>query len=90
MSEEKKYSLEEAIELYENDAYEEAMRAFRQHKKNMDAQYYIGMMYYEGFGVPKDLEEAKRWFKKASRQGSLDAQYMMLCCEGTTSACCKG
>ena len=87
---EKEYTLEEAIELYENDRYEEAMTALMQHRKNMEAQYYIGMLYYEGFGVEKDIDEAMRWFKKGSRQGSLDAEYMLLCCEGNTSSCCKG
>ena len=90
MMSDKEYTLEEAIELYENDRYEEAMTALMQHRKNMEAQYYIGMLYYEGFGVEKDLDEAMRWFKKGSRQGSLDAEYMLLCCEGNTSSCCKG
>ena len=86
---ERKYTLEEAIELYEQDRYEEALAALKQHRKKMQAQYFIGMIYYEGFGVEKDEEEAKRWFKKASRQGSLDAEYMLLCCEGNTTSCCK-
>jgi len=90
MMSDKRYTLEEAIELYENDRYEEAMTALMQHRKNMEAQYYIGMLYYEGFGVEKDIDEAMRWFKKGSRQGSLDAEYMLLCCEGNTSSCCKG
>lgn len=87
---EKRYTLEEAVELYENDRYEEALRALNQHRKSAEAQYYLGMIYYEGFGVEKDIETAKRWFKKASRQGSLDAEYMLLCCEGNTTSCCKG
>lgn len=87
---EKDYSLEEAIAFYEEGRYEEAFKAFNLHRKDPEAQYYIGMHYYEGFGVQKSLKEAKRWFKKASRSGSLDAEYMLLCCEGNTSSCCKG
>jgi len=87
--EEKNYTLEEAIDFYENDRYDEALVALKQHRKNPEAQYYLGMMYYEGFGVEKDEETAKYWFKKASRQGSLDAEYMLLCCEGNTTGCCK-
>ncbi|WP_456402947.1 hypothetical protein [Hydrogenimonas sp.] len=86
---EKHYTLDEAIALYEASDYEEAYVALKQHRKDAEAQYYLGMLYYEGFGVEKSLEEAKRWFKKASRQGSLDAEYMLLCCEGNTSSCCK-
>jgi len=83
------YSLEEAIELYENEQYEESLKALKQHKKDPEAQYFIAMIYYEGFGVEKDIETAKYWFNKASKQGSLDAKYMLLCCEGNTTSCCK-
>lgn len=88
--EERRYSVEDGIEFFEQDRHEEAYKAFMQHKKDMRAQYYLGMLYYEGFGVEKDIEAAKRWFKKSARQGSLDAEYMLLCCEGSTSKCCKG
>ncbi len=88
--EEKSYSLDEAIAFYEESRYEEAYEALKQHRKSPEAQYYMGMLYYEGFGVEKSVDEAKRWFKKASRAGSLDAEYMLLCCEGNTSSCCKG
>ncbi len=88
--EEKRYTLQEAIDLYENDRYEEAFKALSQHKKDAEAQYYLGMLYFEGFGVEKDIETAERWFRKAARQGSLDAEYMRLCCTGNTSSCCKG
>ncbi len=84
------YSLEEAIAFYEESRYDDAFAAFMEHRKNSEAQYYIGMLYYEGFGVEKSVEEAKRWFKKASRAGNLDAEYMLLCCEGNTYSCCKG
>jgi len=87
--EEKHYTLDEAIACYENEKYDEALIALKQHKKNPEAQYYLGMLYYEGFGVEKDIETAKYWFKKASRQGSLDGEYMLLCCEGNTTSCCK-
>ncbi|NPA29504.1 MAG: sel1 repeat family protein [Epsilonproteobacteria bacterium] len=84
-----RYTLEEAITFYEQERYEEALEALKQHRKNMTAQYFLGMLFYEGFGVKKDEEEAKRWFKKSARQGSLDAEYMLLCCEGNTTSCCK-
>ena len=87
--EERRYSLDEAIACYEENRFDEALAALMQHRKNPEAQYYIGMIHYEGFGVQKSVEEAKRWFKKASRLGSLDAEYMLLCIEGNTSSCCK-
>jgi len=32
-------------------------------------QFGVGLLYYEGSGVPRDVEEAKRWFTLAARQG---------------------
>ena len=42
---------------------------------NADAQFKLGVMYYEGDGVPQDFAEARRWFEKAAAQGNAEAQY---------------
>jgi TPR repeat protein len=39
------------------------------------AQYRIGLAYYEGDGITKDLAEAVRWFRKAAEQGNANAQH---------------
>jgi TPR repeat protein len=44
---------------------------------DIQSQTWIGMMYYEGAGVPKNLEEAARWIKKSAESGSVEAQYML-------------
>ena len=44
---------------------------------DIQSQTWIGMMYYEGAGVPKNLEEATRWIKKSAESGSVEAQYML-------------
>ena len=88
--EEKRYTIDEAIELYDAERFDESLEAFRQHRKDPVAQYYLGLHYYEGYGVEKDMEQAMYWFKKSSRRGNLDAKYMLLCCEGNTTDCCKG
>jgi len=71
--------IEEAIKLFEDEKYEEAILVFRELAKdnNSEAMYYIGVMYYEGWGVKKDLKEAKKWWKMANKRGSLDAKYML-------------
>ena len=42
-----------------------------------DAQYYLGLMYANGEGVPEDDAEAVRWYRLAADQGHADAQYYL-------------
>lgn len=44
-------------------------------KGNTRAQSHLGVMYYKGQGVPKDYQEAVKWFSKAAQQGYAEAQY---------------
>jgi len=39
-----------------------------------EAQYWVGLVYGEGRLVPKDAEEAARWFLKSAEQGYAPAQ----------------
>ena len=39
------------------------------------AQYDLGMTYYSGYVVPKDVAEAVHWWRMAAGQGHADAQY---------------
>jgi TPR repeat protein len=39
------------------------------------AQYAMGVLYENGFGVAKDLSQAAAWYLKAAGQGNSDAQY---------------
>jgi len=58
-------------------------------KRNPIAQYYMGVMYSTGFGVPqKDDQEATKWFQKSAEQGDVGAQYKMgkRCEEGIGTA----
>ena len=41
----------------------------------MDAQYNLGVMYYEGEGVPKDYVQAYAWTIIAVVQGHEDAKH---------------
>ncbi|BCD59821.1 MULTISPECIES: tetratricopeptide repeat protein [unclassified Nitratiruptor] len=71
--------IQKAVDMFEKDRYEEALPIFKQLAKdgNAEAMYYLGMMYYEGWGVEKDEKAAVEWWKKANRRGSLDAKYML-------------
>ena len=39
------------------------------------AQYNLGIMYDNGYGVPQDYAEAMKWYRLAAEQGHTDAQY---------------
>lgn len=41
---------------------------------NSDAQFNLGSLYYQGWGLPQDYQEAVRWFRKAADQGHAAAQ----------------
>ena len=38
------------------------------------AQYSLGNMYYTGYGVPQDVQEAIKWYRLAAEQGHAFAQ----------------
>ncbi len=40
-----------------------------------EAQFYLGLMYATGEGVPPDLKRAVAWWRKAADQGYAAAQY---------------
>ena len=42
---------------------------------NAAAQFYLGLMYVTGTGVPKDAVEAVKWYRLAAEQGFAYAQY---------------
>ena len=49
-------------------------------KGNVNAQYYIGKLYYKGKGIEKDYKKAFEYLKKAAEQGHVDAQYNLGVC----------
>lgn len=42
-----------------------------------EAQYYLGLCYEQGTVVPKDLEEAKKWYRIAAEQSFPQAKYRL-------------
>ena len=47
-------------------------------KGNAEAEYKVGEMYETGFGVKKDMNEAKSWVTKAAHQGHETAKFKLL------------
>ena len=46
----------------------------RAEKGEVSAQYFLGLMYDTGQGVPKDEVEAVKWYRKAADQGDAHVQ----------------
>ncbi len=66
-----------AGDAYKEGDYETAAREFLPLAESGDhrAMYALGSMYAAGHGVPMDLKEALKWFRKAASYGRPDAQY---------------
>ena len=68
--------------LYLNQKnYVDALKWYRKaaEQGQRDAQYNLGIMYDQGWGVTKDEIEAVKWFMKAATQGHAGAQYNLGC-----------
>jgi len=59
--------------------YTEAQKWFRQAaaQGHKNAQYMLGLIFYNGRGVKKDYREARAWFERAAKQNHSGAQYML-------------
>ncbi len=42
-----------------------------------EAQYYLGNIYYLGFGVPRDEKTAVSWYRKSAQKGLPEAQLLL-------------
>ena len=64
-------------DAYKEGDYETAAREFLPLAEDGDhrAMYALGSMYAAGHGVPMDLKEALKWFRKAATYGRPDAEY---------------
>ena len=70
-------TFEEADRAYENGDYKTALSMLEDlaNKGNIKAQYNLGLMYQNGFGVEQDYIKAKEWYEKSANQGDELAQY---------------
>ncbi len=73
-------NLEDAIALYQAEQFRQAYELFyplATYERNAEAQYYLGMMYFEGEGVDKDVAQAQQLWKRAARSRHRDAAYRL-------------
>lgn len=64
---------------YSMGNYDDAAREFRDcaDRGEVQGEYYIGLLYEEGQGVPKDYQIAFNWYAKAANQGDVDAAFAL-------------
>jgi TPR repeat protein len=68
--------LEDAWTAYERGDYATAVQIWRPRAEEgvAVAQNNLGLMYYNGQGVPQDYGEAAKWYRLAAEQGNATAQ----------------
>jgi len=68
---------DEGLAAYQRGDYATALRDWRPlaEQGNANAQFFLGLMYGNGLGVPRDYAKALQWWRKAAEQGVAGAQY---------------
>ena len=68
---------DKGLTAYNNGDYATALKEWKPlaEEGDVDAQYYLGVLYDNGDGVPQDYKEAVRWYTLAAKQGDVNAQY---------------
>lgn len=68
---------DEGSEAYSVGDYAKAMVEFKAAAEGGDprAEYYVGFLYYRGYGVSKDFAEAANWFGRSAAKRDSRAQY---------------
>ena len=79
------YSL--GVKAYTEGEFRRAFDAWSlgAYEGNAEAQYNLGVLYLEGHGVERNIEQAREWFMRAAEKSHVEAQYNLgveLCCSG--------
>jgi TPR repeat protein len=69
--------LEDALAAFGRKDYAAALEDFRPlaAQGDADAQFFLGLIYFEGLGVAQQHKEAFKWFHLAADQGGAEAQW---------------
>jgi TPR repeat protein len=67
---------QKGIRQYKPDDVAAAVRELKPlaEQGNAEAQFNLGSLYYQGWGVPQDYKEAVKWLRKAAEQGHIFSQ----------------
>ena len=69
--------IQRAVDAYGQGDYATAIAIWEPHahQGNREAQFAMGVLYFEGHGVSKNLDEALAWFRKAANSGHPTAMF---------------
>jgi TPR repeat protein len=69
--------IEDSRKAYRGGDYKTAFQLIKPEAEKGDAvaQFILGYMYDEGKGVPKDYDEAVKWYSRAAKQGNKEARH---------------
>ena len=72
-------TIEDAVKAKDLGDYKTAYRLFKPmaEQGNADAQFELGLMHFNGHGVPQDWEESAKWHRKAADQGHAPGQFAL-------------
>lgn len=64
------------LAAYQKGDYTTAVKEWRPEAEQGDAptQFNLGLLYYDGKGVPQDFEQAAKWFARSAEQDYVTAQ----------------
>jgi TPR repeat protein len=67
----------DGVDAYQRKDYKESVRLYQLSAElgNAEAQYNLGLMYYNGQGVQKDYKESVRLYQLSAELGNAEAQY---------------
>jgi hypothetical protein len=67
----------QALDAYNKKDYEIALPIWRTlaAEGNADAQYALGVAYFKGEGVSRDLNDSMEWFEQAANSGNVQAMF---------------
>ncbi len=70
---------QEGLDAAENGDYKTALRELRPlaEQGKVEAQYFMGLMYQNGSGIPQDYKEAAKWYTLSAEQGFEIAQFSL-------------
>lgn len=73
------------LSAYEKGDYATALKEWEPLARDggAAAQYNVGLLYYNGRGVPQDFKEAASWFERAANQGYVKAEHNLGAMYGT-------